>query len=91
MASNQLEQAYIELGRLIQVNRMCQGKFGMDWIRVAILYADHPPAAAMTWLVYDSCKPISTLKLEYSLLMAVEVCYLIKRYGPHSQPKSATK
>lgn len=30
MDSNQLEQAYIEIGRLIQVNRLCQCKSRID-------------------------------------------------------------
>ena len=60
MNSYQSEQAYTELGRIVLVNKMCQGEFPFN-PNPGILYVKpYFSVSAMTWLVYDFCKRVLT-------------------------------
>ena len=58
MDLSQLEQAYIELGRIILVNKMCQGGFPSNPNSDIPFGKLHFSAATITWLVDDFCERV---------------------------------
>ena len=58
MDLSQLEHAYIELGRVLLVNKMCQGEFPFNPNSGILFGKVHFSAATITWLVYDFCECI---------------------------------
>ena len=57
MDSSQLEH-YTELGCILQVNKMCQGKFPFNPNHDIQCVKPYFLASAMTWLVYDFCERV---------------------------------
>ena len=59
MDLSRLEQAYMTLGRILLINKMCQGESPFNPNPGGILYGKPQfSVSAITWLVYDFCKRV---------------------------------
>ena len=59
MDLSRLEQAYTTLGRILLINKMCQGESPFNPNPGGILYGKPQfSVSAITWLVYDFCKRV---------------------------------